>query len=182
MTDKPKIIVLGDAEHGKDAACEILEAEHGFRFTSSSVFCSEKVVYPVLAPLYGYGTVRECFDDRRDHRTEWYDLIMEYNREDPAKLVKEMFVEHDVYCGLRNSRELHSARNQGIVDFVLWVDASHIRPRESRDSNTVEPWMADFVVDNNVDWNLDKEAASENLRRSVGEVADAMMRKMLWDR
>jgi hypothetical protein len=54
-----------------------------------------------------------------------------------------------MYCGLRNSAEFHALRNEGIFDYAIWVDRSEHLPPESSDSISIQPWMADFIIDNN---------------------------------
>ena len=46
-------------------------------------------------------------------------------------------------------REFHAIRNAGLCDFVIWVDRSDHLPAEDKSSNTLEPWMADYIIDNN---------------------------------
>lgn len=144
-----KVMVLGYARHGKDTVCELL-AKTGARFTSSSWFCAERIAFPALKDKYGYSDVQACFDDRHNHRAEWFDLITAFNTPDLTKLGRAIFEEHDVYCGIRNARELHALKNAGVYDVAVWVDASErVKSVEDRSSCTVEPWMADFVLDNN---------------------------------
>lgn len=146
---KPNLLVIGHARHGKDTVCEALRATFGFRFTSSSRFCAEQVVMPALARRYGYQTVEECFHDRVNHRQEWYELIRDFNRPDATALARAILRENDVYCGMRHSTELHACRNVGMFDIIIWVDASQRVGPEDGASCTVEPWMADYVLDNN---------------------------------
>ncbi len=146
----PKLLVIGHARHGKDTICEALRDIYGFRFTSSSLFCAERVMLPYFALTdVVYHTAEECFEDRMNHRDEWYQAIRDFNRPDATALAQALFKEHDVYCGLRSSAELHAGRNVGLFDHVIWVDASQRVPPEPRTSCTVEPWMADHVVDAN---------------------------------
>lgn len=151
---RPKILVMGHAKHGKDTLCEVLRDRYGFRFTSSSRFCAENVVRPYFeeredqgGPVYK--TTDECFDDRVHHRGAWFNAIDEFNRPDPTALARTLLQENDVYCGMRSSREFHACNNAGLFDHVIWVDASERVGPEDRSSCTVEPWMADFVVDAN---------------------------------
>ncbi len=148
---KPKILILGYARHGKDTVCELLEASHGFRFVSSSYFCAAKVVYPVLKSLYRYETIHACFNDRSNHRAEWYDAIKAFNTPDPTALGRAIFENYDIYCGIRHHTEFQALRNAKVFDLSIWVDASDRVPPEDRSSCTVLPWMADFVLDNNRD-------------------------------
>ncbi len=149
---KPKVLVLGYARHGKDTVCELLRDRYDLTFTSSSQFCAEHVVLPWFRSNPGtfeYKDAAACFDDRHNHRALWYDLITDYNKPDMARLGREIFASNDVYCGLRNAREFHAVKNAGLYDFAVWVDASDRVPPEDASSCTVEPWMADFVLDNN---------------------------------
>lgn len=145
----PRLLVIGHGRHGKDTVCEILQKTYGFSFENSSNFCNKRFVYQMLKDRYGYNSPKECFQDRHNHRAEWYNAICEYNGLDGAKLGREIFAEHDIYCGLRNKREFHAMRNSGVFDYAIWVDRSDHLPLESKTSMTLEPWMADYVIDNN---------------------------------
>lgn len=142
-----KILIVGHGRHGKDTVAEYLEEKYNLSFKSSSMHCAENVVYPNMRR--NYESVQACFEDRHNHRAEWYNLISEYCREDPARIGREIFRESDIYCGLRNAREFHSLKNCGIFDICIWVDRSQHLPPEPKDSMSIEPWMADYVIDNN---------------------------------
>ena len=103
----------------------------------------------MLKDQYGYKNEEECYADRHNHRAEWYNAICDYNIPDPAKLGREIFKEHDIYCGLRNKKEFHAMKNTGVFDYAIWVDRSDYLPPESKDSMSLEQWMADFTIDNN---------------------------------
>ena len=105
LNNKPKLLVVGHGRHGKDTVCEILKNRYGFSFESSSQFCSRLFIFDNLKRKYGYNTEQECYADRHNHRAEWYDAICAYNALDGARLGKEIFKEHDIYCGLRNKKE-----------------------------------------------------------------------------
>lgn len=152
---RPKVLVMGYARHGKDTVCELLRDRYGLRFVSSSQFAAERVVFPALQKMWPnqdvphYETVQQCFEDRANHRKLWYDLITAHNTPDLSRLGRDIFEDHDVYCGIRNAREFHALKNAGVFDVAIWVDASgRGLPAEGKDSCTVEPWMADFVLDN----------------------------------
>lgn len=144
-----KIILVGHGRHGKDTVADILHRKYGLSFRSSSEFCAKNVVFPALKDRYGYRSVEQCFNDRHNHRAEWYDLIAAYCREDAAKLGKEILEQSDIYCGLRNKREFHALRNGRHFNVSIWVDRSDHLPPEDGASNSIEPWMADYVIDNN---------------------------------
>lgn len=144
-----KLLIVGYGRHGKDTVAEYLCKKHNLEFQSSSMHCAERVVYPALKDMYGYETIKECFEDRSNHRREWYELISEYCTDDLARIGREIFSVSDIYCGLRNKREFHAIKNNGLFDYAIWVDRSDYLPPEDKSSNTIEPWMADFVIDNN---------------------------------
>lgn len=146
-----KILVMGYARHGKDTVCEIL-AQRGYRFTSTSLFCAERIMMPAFERIniaQPYDSVEDCFNDRHNHRAFWFDMISAFNRPDGTALGRAIFEEHDIYCGIRNAREFHALKNAGVFDVAIWVDRSDHLPPEYRSSCTVELWMADFVIDNN---------------------------------
>lgn len=146
---RPKILVIGHARHGKDTTCEIMRDHYGLRFTSSSWFCAERVMFPLLSRKYGYETVQECFDDRHNHRAEWYNAIRNYNSTDPTRLARGILEENDIYCGLRAREELMACEDAGLFDAIVWVDRSeHVEP-EPESSCTVTRAMADYTLDNN---------------------------------
>jgi len=149
MKKLPKLLIIGHGRHGKDTVCEILRDNYGFSFESSSQFCSKLFIYDHLKDKYGYHSEEECYSDRHNHRAEWYNAICAYNIPDAARLGREIFKAHDIYCGLRNKREYFAMKNTGVFDYAIWVDRSDHLPLESKDSMNLEQWMADFTIDNN---------------------------------
>jgi hypothetical protein len=158
---KLKLLVIGHGRHGKDTVCEMLRDNYDYSFESSSQFCSKLFIYDQLKDKYGYSSEEQCYADRHNHRTEWYDAICDYNVPDAATLGREMFAAYDIYCGLRNKKEFHAMKNTGVFDYAIWVDRSDHLPPESKDSMSLEQWMADFTIDNNgtlddLKFNLDR--------------------------
>jgi hypothetical protein len=149
LQHKPKLLIIGHGRHGKDTVCDILRDQFDFSFQSSSEFCARKFIYDDLRAQYHYSSYQECYADRHNRREQWYDLIHAYCSTDHAKLGREIFAEHDIYCGLRNKAEFHAMRNQAVFDYAIWVDRSDHLPVEEKSSMTLEIWMADYVLDNN---------------------------------
>ena len=161
MSNRHKLLIIGHGRHGKDTVCEILRDNYNYSFESSSKFCSKLFIYNDLKDKYGYADEEACYADRHNHRTEWYNAICDYNVPDAARLGREIFGAHDIYCGLRNKREFHAMKNTGVFDYAIWVDRSDHLPPESKDSMSLEQWMADYTVDNNgtleeLEFNLDR--------------------------
>ena len=146
---KLKLLVIGHGRHGKDTVCEILRDIYEYSFESSSKFCSKLFIYNDLKDKYGYADEDQCYADRHNHRAEWYDAICDYNVPDAARLGREIFKAHDIYCGLRNKREFFAMQNTGVFDYVIWVDRSTHLPKEDITSMSLEQWMADYTIDNN---------------------------------
>lgn len=144
-----KLLIIGHGRHGKDTVSEYLQDKHGMTFQSSSMHCAANAVYPNLKSVYGYATVEECFSDRHQHRSEWFQLISDYCKDDLARIGREIFQVSDIYCGLRNAREFHAIKNNGLYDYCIWVDRSEFLETEPKSSMSLEPWMADYVIDNN---------------------------------
>ncbi len=175
---KRKLLVIGHGRHGKDTVCEMLRDQYGYTFVSSSWFCAEKVVMPYfekrLSDFWSrvtceyenepirYRTVQECYDDRANHRAEWYTAIREFNTPDATRLGRAIWAEYDIYGGLRSHTEFNALRNSKAFDVCIWVDASDRLPPEDRSSMTLEPWMADYILDNN--------GTVEDLRRNLDQL------------
>jgi dephospho-CoA kinase len=146
----PKLLIVGHGRHGKDTVCEMLE-KYGYTFQSSSKFCSELFIFEELKHEYGYADEEQCYIDRHHHRVLWYNMIHNYCKDDLARLGRNLFAKHDIYCGLRNKREFFAMQNEEIFDYAIWVDRTDHLPKEDPDSMSIEQWMCDYTIDNNGD-------------------------------
>lgn len=169
MLKLPKLLIIGHARHGKDTVCEIITSLWPFKFKSTSEFCAERVVFNALKGKYNYSTPAECFEDRHNHRAEWFSAIGNYCKHIHARLGRELFAEYDIYCGLRSAAEFHAMRNTRVFDYSIWVDRSQHLPLECSTSMTLQPWMADFVIDNN--------GSIENLNTNTIELISYLIKK-----
>lgn len=145
----PKLLVLGNMRHGKDTLAELLRDNFGLDFVSSSQAASDILIFDRLKEQYGYTTPEECFEDRINHRAEWYDLICDYNKEDKARLAKGILERADCYVGMRDRGEIDECMRQELFDLIIWVDASERLPLESPDSFNIDKTCADIVIENN---------------------------------
>lgn len=164
-----KLMIIGYGRHGKDTVCDIISNHYRYSFQSSSMFCAELFIYDTLKERYGYSSIEECYADRHNHRSLWYNLIKDYNSEDPTLLGRSLYSRYDIYCGLRNAAEFHALRNCGAFDHSIWVDRSDHLPPEPSSSISVQPWMADYIIDNN--------GSLELLRRNTISLIDNLTSK-----
>lgn len=141
-----KLMIMGYGGHGKDSVGKLFAP---MTYISSSWAAAERVVWPVLRMKYNYQTVEDCYADRRNHRSEWFDLIRNYNSPDLTRLASEIYAEYDIYVGVRNPEEFHAIRHTRLFDHSIWVDASERLPPEDPSSNGLCPNDADFMLDNN---------------------------------
>ena len=128
---------------------EILRDNFGYTFKSSSEQAAEIFIYDVLKDKYGYASFIECYQDRVNHRAEWYDLIKEYNKDDRAKLAKQILERADCYVGMREQEEILECVRQNIFDLIVWIDASKRLPLEPPNSFNIDISLADIIIDNN---------------------------------
>lgn len=144
---RPKILIIGHGRHGKDTAGEMLRDHFGFRVVSSSEFCAQKAVFPLVADLYP--DWRACYADRAKHRDLWFHAIRAYNLRPGPMLCEQILWDHDVYTGMRSRAEFERARS--CFDLVVWVDRSKHLPPEPGGSMELSADDANWILDNNGD-------------------------------
>lgn len=146
----PKLLLIGYARHGKDTAAQMLADIYGFKFTSSSWFCAQEVLWDAWGCAV-YDSIEEMFEDRVNHRVLWMQMISAYNTPDKTKTARTMFERgYDMYVGMRRLDELMACREAGIVDHIIWVDRSKHLPSETG-STDIHAHHADIILDNNGD-------------------------------
>ena len=154
-----KLLIIGHARHGKDTVAAMLKEEFGLTHLASSEASSTIFVFAVLKEKYGYATVEECFEDRMNHRSEWYDLICEYNANDQARLAKEIMKRANVYVGMRSQVELDSCIEQGVFDAIIGV----MDPRKPFE----DPASMSIEVEKHADLMIYNDGTLDDLRNSV---------------
>jgi len=145
---KPKLLVIGHARHGKDTVGDMITDLMDLAFTSSSIFVGRECVWPHWGKDR-YASFDEMFEDRVNFRSTWANLILAYNTPNLARTATEMLKDNDLYVGMRNRAELDACKEQGIFDYIIWVDGSSRHPPEGKDSNQLTPDVADLHIDNN---------------------------------
>jgi hypothetical protein len=142
-----KLFIVGQGRHGKDTVAEFVRTAYGLTFESSSMFCAEHVVTPWLEKMgITYDSLEECYEDRVNHRMDWYEAIRSYNKEDESKLSRAIFAKYDMYVGIRSRIEFLEARH--FSDLSIWVEASERWPAVDP-SCKIQRGDCDVIVDNN---------------------------------
>lgn len=165
-----KFMIVGHGRHGKDTVAEMISERLKLPFTSSSLKCAA-LLFPELSKKYAYDSVQTCFDDRHNHRAEWFDLICKINSPDKSSLGRLVYQTSDIYVGIRDWRELQACKNANLYDVCVWVDRSLKTKLEAKSSMTVEAWMADYMLDNN--------GTLEDLDRNLNVLLSTIRRKAL---
>ncbi len=142
-----KLFVIGHGRHGKDTVAEFIQKNYGLSFESSSMFCAEHVVAPWLEKMgITYDSLEKCYEDRVNHRMDWYEAIRSYNKEDESRLSTAIFANYDMYVGIRSRVEFLASRH--LSDLSIWVEASD-RHTYIDPSCKVLREDCDVIVDNN---------------------------------
>ena len=144
-----KLLIAGYGRHGKDLCCEYLRDHYNLSFISSSEYVGKKIIYPFLKKSDESLTWEQCFKERHQNRSLWYNLITEYNTPDKARVGKEIFSVYDIYCGLRNIDEFNAQKKLELFDHSIWIDASLRLPPEPSSSITIKATDCDHIIDNN---------------------------------
>lgn len=144
-----KVLIIGYKRSGKDTLAEIWKERFGIKYESSSMAAARLFIYDELKDKYDYSSFEECYEDRMNRRKEWYDLITNFNSEDPARLAKIMLETSDVYVGMRSDIEVNSCKEQKTFDMIVWVDAEERVGKESTESCTVTKEDAYILITNN---------------------------------
>lgn len=166
------LLIIGYAQHGKDDLADFLcDIDTSMSKQSSSDLALDIFIFDALKDKYGYSSKEECYADRMNHRAEWFDLIAEYNDDDPARLAKKLLEISNIYVGMRRRAELIACKAQRLFDAVIWVDASKRKPPEGSDSMELTQEDADFIVDNNGSLS-DLRSNAESLLKMLGSKDD----------
>jgi len=166
----PKLLIVGNARHGKDTFAEILRDDFGLRFISSSQAAADIVIYDILKEKYGYKTPEECFEDRVNHRQEWYEMVCDYNKDDRARLAKGILSMADCYVGMRDRDEILECMKQELFDIIIWVDASDRLPLEDSSSFNIDKGCADIIIENNGTYEEFKAKVHRIVRSRIGRI------------
>ena len=146
-----KIVIVGPARVGKDTFASVLHGLYGYTYESSSIFCVRKFLRKQLEDILSkkYDSDEACYADRFNYRDLWFDLITAYNKDDPARLTRELLAEYDVYVGCRNRTEFLQAKKEGLFDLAIYLKAPTRVNSPKELWNTITEDDCDVIVVNN---------------------------------
>lgn len=143
------ILILGHSEHGKSKFAERIVEHFNWSQGESSYVCKE-IVYPVLLKLgFDYNSPEDAWLARRKNKPLWKAIIKDYNKDDLARLTKQIFKDNELYVGQRDGEEFVCAFMQGCFDLIIYVDASKRLPDFDPENLDIPVGMSDIVIDNN---------------------------------
>ena len=129
MTVRDKVLILGHARHGKDTVGAMIAEHWKVPVQETSKWISENYMFRMLRGKYGYASHEECYEDRGNHRGEWYDLICMFNQHNPRRLAEAMLRDNDVYIGIRSTRELVAALP--LFEYTIFVSNPRVEPEQN---------------------------------------------------
>lgn len=141
-----KININGYAQHGKDTVGEIFaDTTQSEPYNVSHDIA--KAIHEEHETLGPYNDWLEAYEDRVNHRDEWFNFIREKRDENPIWLIDVALDKSGMYIGHRSLREFEYTKP--LVDATIWVDASRRGlPKEPVTSCELTPEDHDYVIDN----------------------------------
>ena len=154
---QPKLLIIGEARHGKDELMQYLAKNYGYLGWSSSYFAACHFMVERMRERTGiiYDSVEDCYADRQspEHRQIWFEEIERFNDPDRTKMANTMLSQRPVYNGMRSDKEFYANQAAGTFDFVLYIDAKERLIREGTyvpdKTLKIPKSAADGVLDNN---------------------------------
>lgn len=147
--DDINVLIIGHSEHGKSDVAKALCKHFGWTEGESSYVCKEIVFEELIKRGYNYSTPQEAWEDRRNNKQVWKEIIKDYNSGDLARLTKKIFTDNELYVGLRDGEEFTTAYMSGEFDVIVYVDAWDRKPNFDVNNLDIPRGMADVVIDNN---------------------------------
>lgn len=117
----PTIAICGYGRAGKDTAAE------WFRDHSILEFCGgcSWTGLPYVAKRLCISE-EEAWNTRHHRRMEWYEILNEYRKDDPTRLIKDVLKHSEIICGIRDKKELISGQEENLIDLTIWIENNRV--------------------------------------------------------
>jgi len=120
---KPVIAFCGYGRAGKDTGAEWFRDHTALVFKGGCSWTARVYMAERLTQDLGrLVTVDEAYARRHEDRMKWYTYMNEYRKDDPARLIRDCLTHSEIICGIRDRAELLAAREEGLLDLIIWVD------------------------------------------------------------
>ena len=180
--NQAKILIVGHGRHGKDTLAELITKHQGNKFRGSSAVMCEELYSPHFEALYD--SPEALFEARHEHRNQLYDLICDYNKEDPTRLARKVMEGGHGYTGMRAFEEVMECIKQDVFTHVIWIERNDIPKADPTQGFSFEDLYEEVLREDtsfslakvknySVDW-LDKVASSEKMRKFL-ELSDSFV-------
>lgn len=146
-----KLLIIGEARHGKDTCAEYFRDKFGMTFESSSEASLEIFLFDKLKDEFGYKTIDDAIkhkNESEEMRVRWFNEIAEYNTPDKTRLARGILERTDAYVGMRREEELMACKKENLFDLIIWIDATGRIKSEDNKSCTVTKDLADIIIEN----------------------------------
>ncbi len=121
-----KVLFCGHGRSGKDTCCEYLASITTLRNAgTTSAYLADYVAGKLGLP------VAEAYRRRHESnemRTFWYDAGNEMRTQGPTTLLRIALGHGEITGGLRDLAEVVAAKEEGLVDVIVWIDNNRVPP------------------------------------------------------
>jgi hypothetical protein len=129
-------MILGHRYHGKTTLAEILERRFNFAFQDTTRplkeltgnFIEKHPEFGISLPEFKL----KFAVDKDAVRHVMVAALADYNKDDPARFIKDRFERSNIYAGCRSIEQYTAAKS--IIDFTFWITDS----RREEDDPTME--------------------------------------------
>ncbi len=151
-----KIALSGPGGFGKDHIAALIAEQTGMAYKHSTSWYARHFVWNTAFFRSKYISPEACWEDRRNHRRMWADLIDCMNQEDPAFLYRLCLQSEAILTGVRKRREFEAVLGENLVDYAIWVDVSerslstgkHVLRASDDPTQEYGPELCDFSIIN----------------------------------
>jgi hypothetical protein len=140
------IAFCGHGRSGKDTAAFMFSKLTGLKYAGSASWVCKGIVADALEI-----PEQTAWETRHKRRMEWYNILNDFRKDDPTKLVRMCLEKAKVITGIRDKIELKSCIERGYISYAVWVE----RPGISADPTlTYKAEDCTHILENSGDLNL----------------------------
>lgn len=160
----PTLAFCGYGRAGKDIGAEWFRDHTDLVFLGGCSWTARQYMAQRLSADEGRViTVEEVYERRHEDRWKWYTYMNEYRKDDPARLIRDCLSHSDIVCGVRDRMELITAKREGLLDLLIWVDRDV--PEDKTVTYTIDD--CDIIIRNRTDVGVYYQRL-ERLAKSIG--------------